>query len=39
TAGAVGYGALRALEKTLFRAKLWLFGIYCLILGIVVLLI
>lgn len=38
-AGAVGYGALRVLEKTLLKAKLWLFGIYCLILGLAVLLI
>ncbi|KPJ70892.1 hypothetical protein AMJ51_00730 [Microgenomates bacterium DG_75] len=35
-AGAVGYGALRILEKTLLSAKLWLFGIYCLALGFVI---
>ena len=35
-AGAVGYGALRILEKTLLSAKLWLFGIYCLVLGLVI---
>ncbi|MBU3956681.1 undecaprenyl-diphosphate phosphatase [Patescibacteria group bacterium] len=38
-AGLVGYGALRILEKTLLNAKFWLFGIYCLILGIIVLLV
>lgn len=38
-AGLVGYGALRIVEKTLLGAKLWFFGIYCLVLGIVVLLI
>ncbi len=36
-AGAVGYGALKILEKALLSAKLWLFGVYCLVLGIVVL--
>lgn len=38
-AGIVGYGALRILQNFLFQARLWIFGIYCLILGIVVLLI
>jgi len=38
-AGIVGYGALRVLERILLSAKFWLFGIYCLVLGIVVLLI
>jgi len=38
-AGLVGYGALKLLEKTLLSAKFWLFGIYCLVLGIVILLI
>jgi hypothetical protein len=37
-AGIVGYGALKILEKTLIGAKLWLFGIYCLVLGMAVLL-
>ena len=37
-AGAVGYEALKILEKTLLGAKFWLFGIYCLVLGIVILL-
>lgn len=35
-AGAVGYEALKILEKTLLGAKLWLFGIYCLVLGIII---
>jgi undecaprenyl-diphosphatase len=34
TAGVVGYGALKALEKFLLGAKLWLFGFYCLGLGL-----
>lgn len=38
-AGAVGYGALKILEKTLINAKLWFFGIYCLVLGLAILLI
>jgi undecaprenyl-diphosphatase len=38
-AGGVGYLALKMLEKTLIRAKLWLFGFYCLLLGLIVLLI
>jgi len=38
-AGGVGYLALKMLEKTLVRAKLWLFGFYCLVLGLIVLLI
>ena len=37
-AGFIGYGALKILEKTLLGAKFWLFGIYCLVLGIVILL-
>lgn len=37
-AGIVGYGALRILEETLIKARLWLFGFYCLALGIVILL-
>jgi undecaprenyl-diphosphatase len=37
-AGITGYGALRMLEAILLRAKLWLFGIYCVILGLTVLL-
>lgn len=37
-AGMVGYGALKMLEKTLLSAKLWLFGFYCLALGIIILL-
>lgn len=37
-AGIVGYAALKILEKTLVSAKLWLFGIYCLILGMLILL-
>lgn len=36
-AGIVGYGALRLLEKTLLSAKFWLFGIYCLVLGLAIL--
>lgn len=36
-AGAVGYGALKILEKVLLNAKFWLFGVYCLVLGIIVL--
>lgn len=36
-AGLIGYGALIILEKVLLSAKLWLFGFYCLALGIVVL--
>lgn len=38
-AGIVGYGALKILEKTLISAKLWIFGIYCLVLGIIILLV
>ncbi len=38
-AGIVGYGALIILEKVLIKTRLWLFGFYCLVLGIVVLLI
>jgi len=38
-AGLVGYGALKILEKVLLSARFWLFGIYCLVLGIAVLLI
>lgn len=37
-AGTVGYSALKILEKSLLSAKLWLFGIYCLGLGILILL-
>ena len=37
-AGLVGYGALKILEKTLLSTRFWLFGIYCLVLGIMVLL-
>lgn len=37
-AGAVGYGALKILEKFLLQARLWIFGIYCLVVGIGVLL-
>ena len=37
-AGAVGYEALKILEKTLLGAKFWLFGIYCLVLGKIILL-
>lgn len=37
-AGVVGYGALKILEKTLVQAKFWFFGIYCLVLGIILLL-
>lgn len=35
-AGIVGYGALKILEKILYQARFWLFGVYCLILGIIV---
>lgn len=38
-AGVVGYGALKILENFLLQAKLWLFGIYCLVLGTIILLI
>lgn len=38
-AGIIGYGALKILEETLLSAKFWLFGIYCLILGIIILLV
>ncbi len=34
-AGLVGYGALRLLEIFLLKASLWIFGFYCVILGIV----
>ena len=37
-AGAVGYEVLKILEKTLLGAKFWLFGIYCLVLGMIILL-
>jgi len=37
-AGIVGFFALKILEKTLKTAKLWYFGIYCLVLGIIILL-
>ena len=37
-AGFIGYGALKILEKTLLGAKFWLFGIYCLVLGMIILL-
>ncbi len=36
-AGLIGYGALMILEKVLLSAKLWLFGFYCLVLGIIIL--
>jgi len=36
-AGGVGYLTLKMLEKTLVGGKLWLFGFYCLILGLIVL--
>lgn len=35
-AGAVGYGALKVLEKTLLSARFWFFGIYCLVLGLLI---
>lgn len=38
-ASVVGYGALKILEKTLLSARFWLFGIYCLVLGIMLLLV
>lgn len=38
-AGIIGYGALKILEETLLSTKFWLFGIYCLILGIIILLV
>lgn len=38
-AGIVGYFALRILESILKQAKLFWFGIYCLILGIIILLV
>lgn len=37
-AGIVGYGALKIIENFLLQAKLWLFGIYCLFLGLLLLL-
>lgn len=37
-AGVVGYGALRILENILLQAKLWLFGLYCLFLSLLLLL-
>lgn len=37
-AGIVGYGALKILENFLLQAKLWLFGLYCLFLGLLLLL-
>lgn len=36
-AGIVGYGALRILEKVLLNSRLWFFGVYCLVLGIILL--
>jgi len=38
-AGVIGCGALKILEKILISAKLWIFGFYCLVLGIIVLLV
>jgi undecaprenyl-diphosphatase len=38
-AALVGYLSLRVLKKTLVKTKLWFFGFYCLILGLIVLLI
>lgn len=38
-AGIIGYFALRILENVLKSAKLFWFGIYCLVLGIVVLIV
>jgi len=38
-AGLVGYGALKILEKFLLKAKLWIFGIYCLVVGVLTLLV
>lgn len=38
-AGIVGYFALRILENVLKSAKLFWFGIYCLVLGIIVLIV
>jgi undecaprenyl-diphosphatase len=35
-AGVVGYGALKILESFLLKARLWFFGFYCLLLGIVI---
>lgn len=37
TAGLIGYFALRILEKVLKSAKFWGFGIYCLVLGLMLL--
>jgi len=38
-AGIVGFFALKILEKTLKSAKFFWFGIYCLVLGVVILLV
>lgn len=38
-AGIIGYGALKILETLLFQAKLWIFGIYCAIIGLLAILI
>jgi len=38
-AGLVGYGALKILENFLLKAKLWVFGIYCLVVGMLTLLV
>lgn len=38
-AGVVGYLALKILEQTLVKAKFWIFGIYCAIIGLIVLLV
>lgn len=38
-AGIVGYFSLRILEKTLKSAKLHWFGVYCLVLGLIVLIV
>jgi len=34
-AGVTGYFSLKALERVLIESKLWLFGIYCLALGLI----
>ena len=38
-AGVVGYFALKILESTLKSARFWCFGFYCLVLGIIILLV
>jgi undecaprenyl pyrophosphate phosphatase UppP len=38
-AGIVGYGALKVLEAFLLQAKLWIFGIYCAIIGLLIILV